>query len=537
MMKGIIKKIGIIVIFLLLILGVIFIIFSIVNNNKLGISKIVSNQYNLSYDNGWNLKEKTKNKINLVHKSGSTLDIEIVDLLSEYKYEGIDSLVDEVVYKIQSNNKEYKFISKDKISLGKYGYDGYQLLYEKSVENVMVYLYKKSDKLIMFTYNASFDYFDILLDSVHNIIYNFDVKEEEYALNYKIDVPVTKVSYDENKELDALLKDSKEEENSNNHYLVKYSLPSNFRYTNFNSTYSTYKINDLNNCEIKLGTYIYNKNIYIYLSKDNSIGIYKGSKNYKADKEYKGYKENLAKISKDKYIYKNSYKLYDRLHNTVRIVQTLDKDHIFVAEVESSKCSISKKLVDMIKLEKSTKYSSMITSKKEGNYLVGTLNMYKDYKYDTYYDVKIKLPAKFKEIDKGFMPNYYEEKNYVLDYLEDKDIYKYEASYKIGSYYNDDNIIKLENGLFSKTGKYDYLKKTGELTVKDKKIRIYSGGYTDNSGTISSRYKYYKNIMVLIYNFGSNKYLSITIKGNGYRISDSLIKELTNFEITEKQER
>ena len=537
MMKSIIKKIGIVILFLLLIAVLGFIIFKIVDNNKLGMSKIVSNQYNLSYDTGWNLKKKTKNKINLVHNSGSTLDIEIVDLISEYKYESIDSLVDEIVYKIQNNNKEYKFVSKDKTTFGKYGYDGYQLLYEKANENVEVYLYKKSDKLVIFNYNASFDYFDILLDSVHNIIYNFDVKEEEYALNYKVDVPVTKVSFEKNRELDLLLKDTKEEENSNNHYLVKYSLPSNFTYTNFNSVFSTYKINDLNNCEVQLTTSIYNKNIYTYLSKDYSTGIYGSSKYYKSNSDYKDYKEALSKINKDKYIYKNSYKLYDKLHNTVRVVQALDKDHIFVVEVDSSKCSISKKLVDMIKLEKSTKYSSMITSKKKGNYLVGTLNMYKDYKYNTYYEVKLKLPVKFSEIDKGFMPNYYEEKNYVLDYIEDKDIYKYEVDYKLGSYYNDGSIIKVANGSFSKSGKYDYLKKVGDLTVKDKKIRVYSGGYTDNGGTISSRYKYYKNINVLIYNFGKDKYLSITIKGNGYKISEEMMKELINFEITEKNER
>ena len=47
----------------------------------------------------------------------------------------------------------------------------------------MVSTYKKSDKLVTIRYEANNSYFDILLDSVENIIYNFDINEQKYLIN------------------------------------------------------------------------------------------------------------------------------------------------------------------------------------------------------------------------------------------------------------------------------------------------------------------------------------------------------------------
>ena len=57
----------------------------------------------------------------------------------------------------------------------------------KNKENeVLLTLFKKEDKIVSIVYEAEYEYFDILLDSAKEIIYNVDLVNKEYELSYNV---------------------------------------------------------------------------------------------------------------------------------------------------------------------------------------------------------------------------------------------------------------------------------------------------------------------------------------------------------------
>ena len=156
-------KITIITALVVLLIGICsLILFNSFTKNS-SIKKVSEDTYAFEYDTTWKLKEKKKDSIVLKHSSGSKITIQITELADEYRYATIDELIDELIYNIQKQNNDYKLISKKEDKLTKDEFNGYKLLYENEKEQVMVNLYKKSDKLVSIRYEANNDYFDILL--------------------------------------------------------------------------------------------------------------------------------------------------------------------------------------------------------------------------------------------------------------------------------------------------------------------------------------------------------------------------------------
>ena len=172
------------------------------SSSKSKIKTYENENYILKYDRSWKLKEEEKNHLALSHNKNAKLDIEIIDLKDETKYSSIEDLIEEIVYNIEKQNPNYNLISKKETTLSRYDFKGYKLLYENKSSQVMISIYKKSDKLVMINYESDNEYFDILLDSVHNIIYNFDTKEKVYDLSNKITLNTSDVTYSTNEELD-----------------------------------------------------------------------------------------------------------------------------------------------------------------------------------------------------------------------------------------------------------------------------------------------------------------------------------------------
>ena len=143
--------------------------------------------------------------------------------------------------------------------------------------------------------------------------------------------------------------------------------------------------------------------------------------------------------------------------------------------------------------------------------------------------------------------NIYEERYYGLNYHEDMDIYDYDVYYQrnINAYRNLNNsgvetTIKLENSLMEKNyGKYKELTLSGNITLNGKEFIVYSGGYTDKSGILLSnrnRKLYYVNEKVLLYKMAGeydDEYLEIRVRGNDKEITNEVLKEITNFTISE----
>lgn len=543
-------KLAIFISLSIIIVGLITLIVLLNFTNNSSIKEFKNSNYSLKYDDTWKILSSKDKSIMLKHNKGSTLNIELVELQEEYKYSTIDEILDELLYDIEQQNKEYKLISTKSGSITKNNYDGYKMLYENGYNQTMVAIGKKSDKLMIFTYQATNDYFDILLDSVHSIIYNFDTIEQSFNLTHSLNIETKNVEYVESNDVKELLGHSVQYELAQSNYHVKYSVPSGFKLGSIDSTRGYFNFKGLETGRITISLNIFNKNIYEHLDKEKTLNVYSGFKYYKENKDYSKFIESVDKFESDydSYIYKNSY-YYDKaisydedfnstyvsqLNENIVLMYALDKNHLLLIEIESSKVGIPKELIDMINIESSNNYSSFITSKKENGYIISELKRNKDYSSEEIEQIKLKVPDKYKEIDKG--KNIYENRYYNLNYNEELEIYDYEVSYYLTSKYSKietqiDNI----NLLFPKAyGDYNYLSYSYEKEINGKKFQIYDGGYTELSGimfTSINRVKYYANIKVLFYELSSGGYLVINIKGNDVQISDEILNDLTNFEI------
>lgn len=543
-------KLAILIALGIIITGVIGIIIFLNLINKSSIKEFKNDTYIVKYDNSWKISSKQDNLIIFKHNTGSTLNIEIVNLQDEYRYSKVEEMLDEILYDIEKQNQQYKLISKKEDSITKNQYDGYKMLYENGESQAMVVIGKKSDKLIIFTYEALNDYFDILLDSVQNIIYDFDTVEKSFDLVHNLNLETSDIEYTEADNVKKLLDKTTQYEIANNNYYVKFSIPDAFKSSEVDSTRGYFKFKELEDADITLNLDIYNRNIYEYLDKEKTGNVYSSWKSYKDDEDYSEFKESLNKLSSDyeSYIYKNSY-YYDKaisydkefnlsytsqLKENIVLMYALDKNHLLLIKISSSKVGIPKELVDMIQIDLSENYSSFISSKKEDGYIISDLKRKKEDGSDEIEEIKLKIPEKYKETEKG--TNIYEDRYYNLNYNEELEIYDYEINYSLTtSNSNINDQIENINSLFPKAyGDYKYLVYSGEKELNGKKFQVYEGGFTELSGimfTSNNRTKYYVNVKVLFYELSTGGFLTIKVEGNNVQVSDEILNDLTNFEL------
>lgn len=546
-------KIAIIIASVIVLVGILpLTLFNVLKSN----SKLIvldEKNYGLKYDNSWKIKEKKDKYVILNHKaSKSLLKIEVIDLDKEYKYNDIDDLIDEIVYNIRKQNKTYKLISKQKDIFTKYEFNGYKLLYETKTEQVMIMTFKKGDKLIVASYEAKNKYFDMVLDSVQNIVYNFNTVDETFKLKNSIKNKTSKINYFESKSLDKMLTDNKEYEIGSNNYKVVYEVPSVFELTSFNTTSNSFNLKKYDKAQIMISAYIYNKNVYEYLDKNNLNNVYKSYKLYRKDKDISDFKEQISELDSkysDSYIYKNSYRTsatkynnkfeavsYKRSDENVELIYSLNRNHILIFTINSTGSPITKKLLDSIKIKSITNYSSYTKNKIDSGYRVAELKKYIGYEKDKVNNIIIKLPESYKEIDKK--NNLYDERYFGLNYDKDKELYNYVIHYKLGVSNDVAKNVELLNIKFKKFyGECNNYQKVGNITINSKQFIEYVGGYTDLGGipfTNINRYKYYVNHKALFYRLTDDSYLIIEIQGNNQEISEDIINQATNFEIEEK---
>ena len=518
------------------------------------IKTVNDSMYAFKYDNTWKVKDKKKDSIVLKHSSGSRIIIQISELTDDYRYSTIDELIDELIYNIQLQNKNYNLISKKEDSLTKYNFDGYKLLYESDKEQVMICMYKKSDKLITIRFEATDDYFDILLDSVHNIIYNFDVKDTKFDLKNSIKLNTSKVNYSSNDALDKVLDKDISYEIAKHNYYVKYSIPTNFIRNDFDSTFGIFDFNLNKEGSINLTVDIFNRNIYEYLDKEETINVYNNYSLFHKDgnDDYSEFGETLTKLDGKYlgYIYKNSY-IYNKAHSydkdfkskdnkrrdeNAELIYALDNNHILVIKFETVGLPITEKLISMIKIIDIKNYASYISILKENNFLIGKLQRFANNDKNKIDLITLKIPDKYEEIDKN--ANIYLERYYGYHYDEDIEIYDYNVHYELTKL-SDKSKIDIVNSVYINSiyGESHKLTYSGDMSIGDKEFKVYTGGYTDVSGipfTNINRKKYYVSKKVLFYQLSDGGNLFIEITGNGKDITDEIIGELVNFTIEKK---
>lgn len=490
--------------------------------------------YSVSYDGSWHILKTNKDKLVLSHGKGSLI-FNILELTDNKMYQDIDSLIDDIKYDIEKSNPNYKLLSQDKTYITKNHFLGYSYLYENKNNNVKVSVYKDSKYIVIITYEAKSKYFDMLLDSANNVIYNFKLQEKKYDLSEKLEITNGKILYSESNEYKNLA-DTYSEEISNNNYLVNYSLPKAYQSTRYYSLSGSYSYKGFGDYlkSSNLLVNIYNRNIYEYIKDDSVDSLYQKYNKYR---ENKNYKENIERVDskKDDYIYKNSYiipsNLGDNFYENVELIYSLDRNHILVVVFENKNVSVSRELVDSFKINHYQNISSYINREEVDNKLVSHLKL-KESKTTEELDITISLPSSYKEI--GHNGNIYEKRIFANEYNDVIDNYKYNVEYQI--YSEEKYAINDVNSLIStnkNNGKYTNLVNSGNKKYNDREFKIYDANFTSKGGLFYEK-TYNSNIKLLIYKLSSDKVLSIKIRCNNASINDDLINDLTDLFIDKK---
>ena len=170
-MKKIKEKWKIILFIIVLILSLLIEILYF-NSKKVELKNYQNDYYKIKYDTTWNLKnnklehKKSKSRIKVNYKvlDQSYIDIELKDIIND------------LLYSIEKQNKDYKKIMQKKIDNP---YEGYQVLYEDNDVQSLVTIYKKDNVLLFITFNADSEYFDILIDNVETILNSVEIYSGE----------------------------------------------------------------------------------------------------------------------------------------------------------------------------------------------------------------------------------------------------------------------------------------------------------------------------------------------------------------------
>lgn len=160
-----------IIIAVLVILSFIFVLITILDD---GFRKYDNNIYQITYEKNWKVTTKGKDTV-LTHKSGCKYTIKTIDLEDKYRMSPLDELVDDILEQVEIDNPTYRLVNKEKTSIGKGQYEAYQFLYEVSDAQSMITICKRNDRVYVINYYATDDKFDIILDSVKDMNYKFEI--------------------------------------------------------------------------------------------------------------------------------------------------------------------------------------------------------------------------------------------------------------------------------------------------------------------------------------------------------------------------
>ena len=312
--------------------------------------------------------------------------------------------------------------------------------------------------------------------------------------------------------------------------------------TSFDSKSGSFVYKEGNN-RIILNTYIYNFNIYDYIDSTKDSGsIYSDYDYLKKDTaKYKNFVDGINEFNignYNGYIYKVSYTNTGTIKNDIDayiIAIELNKNHILRIKVEGTNIKVPRELLNNIKINSIKNYSSYVTRNVDNGNMLIELKRFINSDYDKYELLKIKLPEKYREIDK--QNNIYSDRYFGLNYDSNNEVYQYNIHYKISSLTKDSEIDLVNSNMNSyKTyGEVKELSFLGEREINGKNYSLYNASYYKkgslyNSSDDSVIYKI--NEKILINELSDGGCVVIIIDGNDIEVDDTLLNEITSIEIS-----
>lgn len=479
---------------------------------KISLEHFSNSVYTVQYDSTWNLDKKENDKVSLKHDD-ATINIEITTLTNDYLYMTLENIIDEISYSISQANPNYYLIGKQNILVTANQYEGYQLLYENGENQVLLTLFRRENKIVSIIYEAPYEYFDILLDSVKEIIYNFKLANEEYANSHSLlEIESKELSLNGNDEVEVA--GTKNYQIADSHYLVEFRVPDKFTSRTFNARLSLLIYNELSEGNIDLTASIYDINLYEMLEK-----LKNHSFDYSIESAIQSnrlIKEEFTKVNANQYIYHAIYTSGISKYDVAYLIFELDYRRVFVVKLEASNCYLDESIINNISIVNKTKYADYVYRNIEDGFLVNEMKYaytdYQDYKRK-YSRVILYTPSNYREQDDG-VSNVYENRTFNDNFNEDSGDYDFKVRYSISSLNIKSNLNVLEHVYYDKKDKSGL----GTKIYNGKKFNVY---------TYNSKNKY---VHVLFYKLESGNCFQIVIESNGGRITNDKIKELTKFE-------
>lgn len=501
-MKKFLNKFKVIIIGTMVFLILLFLLIGILllfNNHK---SKKYENEtYSIVYDSSWKLKEKKKNYLLLKHKK-SKIEVSIKTLEEAVRYNSIRYFKEEVKQMIQNQNPTYKFLKQSEEEVTKRNLEGYKFLYESKGKQGYVVLSKYNDKLFVITYEANSKEFDLLLDSVTTFVSNFEIKDDAISLNKKIrEIKTTGITYSTTQEN---FNDKKKKHTIGSYELeVTYEASEKLvdKRLDTTSNYYNYKKEEKGkNKEATITTDITPKNLYEKIEEMNST-----IDSYKKSEHYKGLKKENDKITNNKidgYIYKIRY-YYDYKHfdtgkvekiykEKFYVLYGIDPTRTFVLEIEADDALISKKDIESFKIIKKEKVGAHINRVIKDNKIVNTMKTFYDgttfSDHPKYIEITLHTPTEYVENPYGgFGQNLYDTRRFGSLYNEEKEEYKYKATYTITSKMDKAIQYKKENLKDYKNVVFKYVK---DIKVNNQTYKYYQASYNLKNSKVKNNEAY-----------------------------------------------
>lgn len=483
--------------------------------------------YTISYDNNWTLKEQNKNYIKL-EQDKNTLEFIVKELTKEDQELSFEYFINNLIETIKEENKSYNLIVEKEKKVTKNKYEGYELLYETEKEQTLLVIARKGTSLLLINYTASNEAFDVLLDSVENIIYEFTLLDKVVVLEQKLDeIKVTNIDFDD-KEFDY--NKTNKYELWSNHYNVVYQLPLIFSPVNISTTNQNYQyVGNSYNETINLTANIKNINLYeLVVENDYATSIPFIIESLEKEEKVSNLKIETEEILEkyEGYIYRITYQYQGieekRNIEKVYILYALDYLKTFVIEIESNNITVSEKLIDDISITSTKKYGSNIDNTVSEGYRKDSMKKMLQNNSISYYNLQYNILEKYKELD--YNQNKYEYRNFGYLYQEDLKDYAYHIQLQLTNSGNTLTEINAFKNIyqFYKDAK---IKKGKTYTINGRNYTYVVVNYKVNDEQVRDSY--------LLHDLTEGGIYSIKITSKE-KISLQMLKDFTNIEIEKR---
>ena len=462
---------------LVVIIAVFIVIFSKVFGKGIKQVDIITNTYSVKYDSTWRAGIYNDNELNLTHKdSKSKINFVIKDLTTNMYGKTVGQIAHNIKENLLESYSNYNCIYEGTDYWNDNMGESYKYLLENGQEQSQIIVGIHGYKIVIMNYSAENKYFDILLDSANTIAENFNIIDKTAEISDAEEIHLTGLN---------LKSDNKDYSDTNIYeeyigkYYIQYTIPKQYIIRSFYSiSYSNSDIND----KSSIGMLRYSGNI-LNLAKNKiaELNDNKAYENIEVDKlTINGYEGYYIKASS-----KNS--------ESEIIYAYYSLDNFNTIEIQITGKSITKNLIDNIKLVDCKLCGSYINRETKDGYLNGDLKENSlakigsdNYVY-SYINLNYKVPEKYTEVPIIYLEQSYKQsRQFALGKNRNKEIKV--SDYETNDFYDYNITMSLSAiGMASRVDDTDVFK--SEVTYNGITYKYYTGE-ENSEGTIIKTAKF-----------------------------------------------